>query len=132
MLGDCPSAWASFPRGARAPLWTALRVTFLAAVWEAYYSREPQLQTSRAVVDAVIAELRRLMRCRFAAAALTPATLTALPLNYLTAQLRPASIDDFSATWAVGGLLCTVAGGADGPPVLSVLLTASHPLMAPL
>jgi len=131
MLGDCSSAWASYPSGRLADLWTALRATFLHALWAAYWSREPELQTSEAVVRAVVAELQRLIRLRFVAAALPPAALDALPTAFLTAQLKPASLVDFCAVWAAGGVLCAVHEVEGAPPRLEMRLSLQHPVAAP-
>lgn len=108
MLGDQPSAWADYPAGSLALLWTTLRATFLHVVWSAYYSREPEAQTSQHVVREVTMELRRLMRLRFTAATLTPEALAALPTQLLTAQLKPAKMESFMSVWTANGVLCTV------------------------
>ena len=131
MLGDCSSAWASYPSGRLADLWTALRATFLHALWAAYWSREPEQQTSEAVVREVVAELQRLIRLRFVAAALPPAALDALPTAFLTAQLKPAKLADFSAVWATGGVLCVVHEAEGAAPRLEVRLSLQHPVAAP-
>ncbi|PNW86642.1 hypothetical protein CHLRE_02g095032v5 [Chlamydomonas reinhardtii] len=108
MLGDRMGMWASGPRGAGALLWSTLRATFLYAVWCAYWSREPAKQTSEHVVREVVSELRRVMQLRFTAATLTPETLSALPTQLLTAQLKAAKLEHFVAIWSAGGALCEV------------------------
>ncbi|PNW79084.1 hypothetical protein CHLRE_09g400145v5 [Chlamydomonas reinhardtii] len=108
MLGDRMGMWASGPRGAGALLWSTLRATFLYAVWCAYWSREPAKQTSEHVVREVVTELRRVMQLRFTAATLTPDTLSALPTQLLTAQLKAAKLEHFLAIWSAGGALCEV------------------------
>ncbi|PNW82408.1 hypothetical protein CHLRE_06g278291v5 [Chlamydomonas reinhardtii] len=100
--------WASGLRGAGALLWSTLRATFLYAVWCAYWSREPAKQTSEHVVWEVVSELRRVMQLRFTAATLTPDTLSALPTQLLTAQLKAAKLEHFLAIWSAGGALCEV------------------------
>jgi hypothetical protein len=131
MLGDQPAAWASYPRGPLALLWTTLRATFLQGVWAAYYSREPARQTSAALVQEAVAALRRMMRCRFTAATLSPDVLSALPTSWLTAQLKPSSLAAFTAVWASGGVLCAVTEPAGSPPLLDVRLSLHHPIPAP-
>ncbi|PNW69679.1 hypothetical protein CHLRE_25g756247v5 [Chlamydomonas reinhardtii] len=108
MLGDRMGMWASGPRGAGALLWSTLRATFLYAVWCAYWSREPAKQTSEHVVREVVSELRRVMQLRFTAATLTPETLSALPTQLLTAQLKAAKLAHFVAIWTAGGTFCEV------------------------
>ncbi|PNW71738.1 hypothetical protein CHLRE_16g668125v5 [Chlamydomonas reinhardtii] len=108
MLGDRMGMWASGPRGAGALLWSTLRATFLYTVWCAYWSREPAKQTSEHVVREVVSELRRVMQLRFTAATLTPETLSALPTQLLTAQLKAAKLENFVAIWTAGGALCEV------------------------
>jgi hypothetical protein len=112
-------------------LWTTLRATFLQGVWAAYYSREPARQTSAALVQEAVAALRRMMRCRFTAATLSPDVLSALPTSWLTAQLKPSSLAAFTAVWASGGVLCAVTEPAGSPPLLDVRLSLHHPIPAP-
>ncbi|PNW79993.1 hypothetical protein CHLRE_08g373436v5 [Chlamydomonas reinhardtii] len=100
-------------RGAGALLWSTLRATFLYAVWCAYWSREPAKQTSEHMVREVVSErekkkLRRVMQLCFTAATLTPETLSALPTQLLTAQLKAAKLEHFVAIWTAGGALCEV------------------------
>lgn len=131
LLGDDMSVWASCPSGAGALLWSTLRATFLHAVWCAYWSREPDQQTSAHVVREVVRELRRVMQLRFTAATLTPETLSALPTQLLTAQLKPAKLDRFVAIWTAGGALCKVDQEDGGPPQLNLTLTLVSPVQAP-
>jgi hypothetical protein len=131
MLGDFSAAWPSYPSSSLADLWTVLRATFLHALWAAYWSREPEQQTSEAVVREVVAELQRLVRLRFVAATLPPAALDALPTAFLTAQLKPAKLAEFCAVWAVGGVLCAVHEVEGEAPRLEVRLSLQHPVAAP-
>jgi hypothetical protein len=131
MLGDDVSVRASGPRGAGATLWSTLRATFLHAVWCAYWSREPEQQTSAHVVREVVGELRRVMQLRFVAATLTPETLSALPTQLLTAQLKPAKLERFVAIWTAGGALCEVDQVEGAAPQLRLKLTLSSPVQAP-
>ncbi|PNW85714.1 hypothetical protein CHLRE_03g208555v5 [Chlamydomonas reinhardtii] len=131
MLGDRMGMWASGPRGAGALLWSTLRATFLYAVWCAYWSREPAKQTSEHVVREVVSELRRVMQLRFTAATLTPETLSALPTQLLTAQLKAAKLEHFVAIWTAGGALCEVEEVQGGSPKLHLRLTLASPVQAP-
>ncbi|PNW69657.1 hypothetical protein CHLRE_27g757147v5 [Chlamydomonas reinhardtii] len=131
MLGDRMGMWASGPRGAGALLWSTLRATFLYAVWCAYWSREPAKQTSEHVVREVVSELRRVMQLRFTAATLTPETLSALPTQLLTAQLKAAKLEHFVAIWSAGGALCEVEEVQGGSPKLNLRLTLASPVQAP-
>ncbi|PNW69683.1 hypothetical protein CHLRE_25g756397v5 [Chlamydomonas reinhardtii] len=131
MLGNRMGMWASGPRGAGALLWSTLRATFLYAVWCAYWSREPAKQTSEHVVRAVVSELRRVMQLRFTAATLTPETLSALPTQLLTAQLKAAKLEHFVAIWSAGGALCEVEEVQGGSPKLNLRLTLASPVQAP-
>ncbi|PNW71029.1 hypothetical protein CHLRE_17g743447v5 [Chlamydomonas reinhardtii] len=131
MLGDRMGMWASGPRGAGALLWSTLRATFLYAVWCAYWSREPAKQTSELVVREVVSELRRVMQLRFTAATLTPETLSALPTQLLTAQLKAAKLEHFVAIWTAGGALCEVEEVQGGSPKLHLRLTLASPVQAP-
>ena len=131
MLGDDMGVWASGPRGAGALLWSTLRATFLYAVWCAYWSREPAKQTSEHVVREVVSELRRVMQLRFTAATLTPETLSALPTQLLTAQLKAAKLEHFVAIWTAGGAFCEVEEVQGGSPKLNLRLTLASPVQAP-
>ncbi|PNW83895.1 hypothetical protein CHLRE_04g217990v5 [Chlamydomonas reinhardtii] len=131
MLGDRMGVWTSGPRGAGALLWSTLRATFLYAVWCAYWSREPAKQTSEHVVREVVSELRRVMQLRFTAATLTPETLSALPTQLLTAQLKAAKLEHFVAIWTAGGALCEVEEVQGGSPKLNLRLTLASPVQAP-
>ncbi|PNW83569.1 hypothetical protein CHLRE_05g235102v5 [Chlamydomonas reinhardtii] len=131
MLGDRMGMWTSGPRGAGALLWSTLRATFLYAVWCAYWSREPAKQTSEHVVREVVSELRRVMQLRFTAATLTPETLSALPTQLLTAQLKAAKLEHFVAIWSAGGALCEVEEVQGGSPKLHLRLTLASPVQAP-
>ena len=130
MLGDDPSTWPAYP--ARPPsklaLWTALRATFLHAVWTAHQATDPDAQTSLAVIQAVIRELRSLMRAQFSTAALPAAVLDGLPHRLLTAELRASGLADFQAVWAHRSVLCTVVGEPPDPPSLQLHLTLDHPV----
>lgn len=131
MLGDDMGVWASSPRGAGALLWSTLRATFLNAIWSAYWSREPAQQTSAYVVREVITELRRVMQLRFTAATLTPETLSALPTQLLTAQLKAAKLERFVDIWSASGALCEVDQVDGASPQLRLKLTFSSPVQAP-
>jgi hypothetical protein len=133
MLGDVAEAWPSYPTGCkpRERLWTTLRITLLHAIWGAYWSRDPAAQTSAAVVRTAVTELRRLMVAGFTMAALTTATLNALPTRLLTAQLKASKMQDFEAAWAAGEALCRVRRVEGQPPELELRLTLAAPVPAP-
>jgi hypothetical protein len=136
MLGDCRAAWPSYPLGlcSLALLWTTLRVTFLAAIWRAYYSRELEQQTSAAVVREVVGRLREVIAVRFRWAVLSADTLTALPTAFLSSQLRPTGLAAFKRAWAERGVLCSVEEPAEGggdPPRLRLWLSLTAPVAAP-
>jgi hypothetical protein len=134
MLGDDPAAWEAYPardRGLQL-LWTALRAHLLHAIWAAYWSREPEKQTSAAVTREVVWELRRLMRARFTMASLTPPVLNALPTQLLTAELRAGKLEDFEHSWAAGGVLCRVLREEGRPPKLELRLSLEAPVAAPV
>ena len=132
LLGDRPAAWPSYPdTPGLQTLWTALRATWLWAVWCQSRAVEPSPDPAAAVVAAVVAELRRLMWAHFRMAALPDDTLAGLPLSHITAQLQPAPLGAFEASWAHEGVLCRVARGVAGVPRLQVLLSSSHPVAAP-
>jgi hypothetical protein len=83
------------------------------------------------VVAEVVRELRRVMRLRFTAATLTPETLSALPTQLLTAQLKAAKLERFVAIWTAGSALCDVDQVEGAPPQLRLKLTLSSPVQAP-
>ena len=124
LLGDCPLAWPAYPSspGLRL-LWTALRLSWLHALWCVHVDPDPAVHTSSAVVQRVVLELQRLMWAQFRMAALPDEVLAGLPQRVITAQLRPAKLAALSATWAHGGVLCRLEEAADGPPRLRVLLS---------
>ena len=76
-------------------------------------------------------ELRRLMVAGFTMAALTTATLNALPTRLLTAQLKASKMQDFEAAWAAGEALCRVRRVEGQPPELELRLTLAAPVPAP-
>ena len=133
LLGDCPLAWPAYPSspGLRL-LWTALRLSWLHALWCVHVDPDPAVHTSSAVVQRVVLELQRLMWAQFRMAALPDEVLAGLPQRVITAQLRPAKLAALSATWAHGGVLCRLEEAADGPPRLRVLLSLGHPIPAPM
>jgi hypothetical protein len=132
MLGDLPAAWPGYPvlPGLRL-LWTALRVTVLHAIWCAHWSSDPPCRTAAAVVRQVVSDLQGLIHAQFKMAALSDATLDALPARLLTAELRATPLETFLAGWAHGGVLCAVDQPAGGVARLRVLLTLAQPVVAP-
>ena len=58
------------------------------------------------VIPEVAGELCKVMQLRFTAATLTPETLSALPTQLLTAQLKAAKLERFVEMWTAGGALC--------------------------
>ncbi len=138
MLGDQPQAWPHHPaagtggqRGGLTRLWNAVRLTFLFAVWCARNAAEGQPRGSRAVVQQVVEELQRLMWAQFRAAAWANDTISALPPNLLSADLKPPPLQDFCAVWAHGEALCRVATDANGRPYLQLRLSLQHPVPLP-
>ena len=71
------------------------------------------------------------MQLRFTAATLTPETLSALPTQLLTAQLKAAKLEHFVAIWSAGGALCEVEEVQGGSPKLNLRLTLASPVQAP-
>jgi hypothetical protein len=71
------------------------------------------------------------MQLRFTAATLTPETLTALPTQLLTAQLKAAKLERFVAIWSASGALCEVDQVDGESPQLHLKLTFSSPVQAP-
>lgn len=132
LLGDRPAAWAGYPEGSGLQsLWTALRATWLWAVWCHHRGMEPSPDPSATVVATVIMELRRLMWAHFRMAALPDDTLAGLPRSHITAQLKPALLSSFEASWAHEGVLCEVVRGGDHVPHLRVHLSMTRPVVAP-
>jgi hypothetical protein len=90
------------------------------------------MRSSNAICLHVVSELHRLMRCQFAMAALSDATLDALPSRLLTAQLKRTKMDAFLATWAAGGVLCAVVPeGSSGAVRLVLRLSVAAPVPVP-
>ena len=132
MLGDRPTAWGTYPTASGLQLlWTALRATWLWAVWCQHRTVEPSPDPSAAVVSTVVLELRRLMWANFRMAALPADTLAGLPLSHITAQLKPSQLGAFEASWAHEGVLCEVERDANNVPNLRVRLSLTHPVAAP-
>jgi hypothetical protein len=140
MLGDQPDAWEHHPlaqdEGAGcslARLWTALRVTFLFAVWCTHMEGGGGLRGSAGVVQRTVEELQRVMRAQFRVSALQDDTLDALPTRMLTADLKPAKLEDFTEAWAHGDVLCSVEEQPGGGGLsLRVRLSLQHPVPAPM
>ena len=86
-------------------LWTALRATWLWAVWCHHQAADTEVSASEAVVVQVVGELQRLMWAHFRMSALPDDTLSGLPQSHITAQLKPAPLDAFEACWAHGGVM---------------------------
>lgn len=130
MLGGAPWRQESAPN----LLWHTLRALFIHAVWCAYRSPDPSCQTSHAVAVQVVEEARRLMHCQWSMAAQLGATVDALPVGLLTAQVRARDQADvvFLRTWAVRDVLCCMveAPGGRGSS-LEIRLTVQHPVPVP-
>lgn len=138
MLGDQPAAWEHHPaaqeggtQGLRR-LWNALRVTFLFAVWCTHVDRTSNVPSSEAVVQRMVEELHSVMWAQFRVSALPDDTVNALPLRMLTADLKPAKLQDFTDTWAHGGVLCSVDERHGGSGwTMQMRLSLQHPVPAP-
>lgn len=132
LMGDWPGAWPAYPTspGLQA-LWTALRATWLWAVWCHYHAAEPDEHPSATVVSCIVGELQRLMWAHFRMAALPDETLAGLPCSLITAQLQPTRLEAFEASWAHEGVLCSVLRAEGSAPRLQVHLSLAAPVPAP-
>jgi hypothetical protein len=140
MLGDMPEGWAAHPAAAEAAadscqgqvrLWSAVRLTFLFALWCTHQDPEPAARTSHAVVATTIHQLQRQIWAQFKVAAGAEHDINALPTQLLTADLKPTELEAFESTWAYNGVLCNVDRTADGKYSLHMRLSEVHPVVAP-
>jgi hypothetical protein len=137
MLGDLPSAWQHHPaagdrQAGKVRLWSAVRLTFLFALWCTHHAADEGLRTAQAVVRATVEELQRLMWAQFRAAAMADETVDALPTRLLTADLKPPKLQDFCEVWTHRDVLCSVVGAAGGgSSSLAMKLSLEHPVPAP-
>jgi hypothetical protein len=133
LIADDQRGWPEAPTGARAALWSALRMVTLYHIWVAKVSGDARQQSAAAVVRAAIATLRTEMRVRFQRSGLAASHATDLPRTLCRSPLppdpQPASFADI---WACPGL-CRVAASSStgGSDVLVLLLSDLVPVPAP-
>lgn len=134
LLGDREAAWPRYPSSADTGLWTALRLTWLLAVWEVHTTVPTAKQHSRAVVVAAVHALRSLIMAHWAYCCPGRSVFDQLPARVLT---RPVEEDDtakFLARWSGRGRFCVVSppGAANGGvPTMELLLSLASPVPAP-
>jgi hypothetical protein len=137
LLADDDRSWSPAGDGAVRALWTALRVSWLHAVWVQRCRRQANQQwavTAAGVAAATAAAVGRLIRRDFARVAVDARSSTAAPAHWFRGTRDPQlGLAAFLTRWGLGGVLCRVDPPAPGEALgqLHVLFTTAAPVLAP-
>ena len=133
LMADCSSAWPQHPSSpSLAELWSAVRISWLHAVWLTHRQPNASQRHSNAVVGRAVATLREQMRVRFGWCDIGSQVLDHLPTRLGRSPAKQMAIDKFRSCWAHGGVLCQTSEAANGALSLVVKLTMVAPVPAPL
>jgi exonuclease III len=138
LVADDQRAWAPEGGAAMRGLWTALRVSWLHAVWLLRTRRaaDPARAafTSRSVVAATVAAVVRLIRMDYARCLADPRQQTAAPSDWFRGARDPTLVvEEFVQRWGANGVLCVVEPPAQSAASgrLVIRLSCRHPVLAP-
>jgi hypothetical protein len=135
LLADDHRVWQPAGGEVLVQLWTALRLSWLSAVWSMRCRRladpERSSVTPAGIVTATVASITRLIRRDFARTVGDARTLTASPSDWFRGTATPGlSREEFLKRWGVNGVLCSLtavnAAGQGGH--LIIHLAPSHPV----
>jgi hypothetical protein len=141
LLADDHRVWRAAGGEAYAKLWTALRLSWLSAVWALRCRRlaDPErcAVSPAGVVAATVAGVTRLIRRDFTRTLGDVRALTASPSAWFRGTSSPQlAREGFVERWGMNGVLCSVSqgGGAGQDLTLTIHLTPLHPvaLVAPV
>ena len=135
LLADDHRVWQPSGDEDLVKLWTALRLSWLSAVWPMRCRRlaDPERCSVSPVgiVAATVANITRLIRRDYARTVGDARTLTASPSDWFRGTATPTlARDDFVKRWGLNGVLCSLsAANAVGQGArLTVHLTVVHPV----
>jgi hypothetical protein len=135
LLADDHRVWQPAGGEDLAKLWTALRLSWLSAVWSLRCRRLADSErcsvTPAGIVTATVASITRLIRRDYARTVGDARTLTASPSDWFRGTSTPGlSREEFVKRWGVNGVLCSLsavnAAGQGGH--LIIHLAPSHPV----
>ena len=135
LLADDHRVWQPAGGEDLVKLWTALRLSWLSAVWSLLCRRlaDPERcsVTPVGIVSATVASVTRLIRRDYARTVGDARALTASPSDWFRGTSTPElSREEFSRRWGVNGALCSLsavnAAGQGGH--LIIHLAPSHPV----
>ena len=133
LCGDYLEGWPQAPVMPMLQLWTALRLTWLHALWDVHHRPAYMARSSRAIVEAVVQQLRAAMRAQWCFCQPAQRIFDVLPGSVLTQPIQADDIAKFSSVWSGNGLFCRVQLGQTPlhPPQLHLLLSLDLPVPAP-
>lgn len=133
LLADCVTAWPDYPQSSPlAHLWSALRLSWLFAVWVVHSGSNPSGRTAHAIVTLTIEALLQQMRVAFLSCSLEEDVLDVLPLRLIAQEEKPGTIAYFNASWGHAGVLCEAIVQPSGSATLDVRLSMEAPVPVPL
>lgn len=132
LLGDYSPAWPDYPRQCnRMDLWSAVRISWLHAVWLTSRDPNPSERHANAVVFRVVMALREQMRVHFGWCDIGGLVFDRLPTRLGQTPAKETTLAKFRDTWAVNEVLCAAQELASGAKVLTLKLTMTAPVAAP-
>jgi exonuclease III len=132
LLGDYDPAWPDYPRPCDlVDLWSAVRITWLHAVWLTSREPNPSARHANAAVFRAVSALCEQMRVRFGWCDIGGLVFDQLPTRLGQTPAKETPLAKFRGTWAVNEVLCATQELATGAKVLILKLTMTEPVAAP-
>jgi hypothetical protein len=135
LLADDQRVWRPSGGEHYEALWTATRLSWLAAVWALRCKQQADPQrhplTSAAIVASTVARISQLIRRDYARIVGDARTLTAAPSDWFRGPSVPLlAREEFLARWGMGEVLCTLApvNAAGQGGGLRIRLSSMHPV----
>jgi hypothetical protein len=130
LVADDDRVW--HPEASLGPVWLALRVLYLHAVWRCNVLRRVAHKpfTATAVVAMVVRDVRRVLK--YVWARTVNGTVSVFGIVQFTAAARAQRLSQFAEAWCHGGVLAVVQGGHDVGRELCVRFSSSWPVIAPV
>ena len=136
LLADDHRVWKPAGGEERVALWSALRLSWLSAVWAQRCRRlaDPARSTvsPAGIVSATVAAVTRLLRRDYTRTVSDARTLTPSPRDWFRGRASPVlAREEFLKRWGVNGVLCSLSpGNAQGQGFqLLVHLSTMHPVV---
>jgi hypothetical protein len=133
LLADDHRAWQPAGGSSLQELWTALRLSWLAAVWTLRCRRQADPQrfplSAAGIVAATVASVSKLIRLDYARTVGDARTMTACPSDWFRGPVVPVlATAEFLERWGANGVLCSVApvnaAGQGGGLIVRLTTTA--------